>query len=130
MDVSSAKDEEYATLLDMSAIEVLPKVVRPLEKQLPYESRRLWESVTTRLIKKEFSDATREKVGIEQRQRDEAAERKRKGLEYVFFFLIRVCADCVFIPGLFPDISRRTWMRGIRYSRLWANRPSRRRCGR
>ncbi|KAJ7255359.1 hypothetical protein C8J57DRAFT_607567 [Mycena rebaudengoi] len=83
MDVSSAKDEEYATLLDMSAIEVLPKVVRPLEKQLPYESRRLWESVTTRLIKKEFSDATREKVGIEQRQRDEAAERKRKGLEFV-----------------------------------------------
>jgi hypothetical protein len=41
----------------------------------------LWETVTSRLLKKEFGDATKEKVAIEQKQRDEAAERKRKGLE-------------------------------------------------
>ncbi|KAJ6532767.1 hypothetical protein DFH09DRAFT_1182229 [Mycena vulgaris] len=75
-------EEEYATLLDLSVLEVLPKNVRPLEKQLPNESRRLWDSVTTRLLKKEFSDATREKVGIEQKQRDIAADRKRKGVEF------------------------------------------------
>ncbi|KAJ7698567.1 hypothetical protein B0H17DRAFT_1196675 [Mycena rosella] len=82
MDISSSKEEEYTTLMDLSALEVLPKTVRPLEKQLPHESRRLWDSVTTRLLKKEYSDATKEKVGIEQRQRDIAAERKRKGVEF------------------------------------------------
>jgi hypothetical protein len=32
-------------------------------------------------MKKEYSEATKEKVMIEQKQRDKAAERKRKGVE-------------------------------------------------
>ena len=72
---------EWATLIDMSTMEIIPKVVRPLERQLENESRRLWENVTDNLVKREFGEATREKVGIEQRQRDEAAERKRRGVE-------------------------------------------------
>lgn len=79
-DVTHA-DGEYATLLDMSALQVIPKAVRPLDQQLPHESRKLWANVTERLLSKEFSEATREKVAIEQKQRDEAAERKRKGVE-------------------------------------------------
>ncbi|KAJ7201581.1 hypothetical protein GGX14DRAFT_655376 [Mycena pura] len=75
---SAAKEEEWSTLIDLSTLESLPKRVRPLEKQLPRESRRLWENLTAKLLRKEYSDATREKVAIEQRQRDEAAERKRK----------------------------------------------------
>ncbi|KAG6896586.1 hypothetical protein C0992_007290 [Termitomyces sp. T32_za158] len=71
-------DEEYATLIDLSALQVLPKTVRPLEKQLPCESRKMWAKVTDHLLKKEYSDATKEKIAIEQRQREEAAERKRK----------------------------------------------------
>lgn len=65
----------------MSQMEVIPKQVRPIEKQLPHESRRLWNNVTQKLVNKEFSDATREKVAIEQKQRDDAAERKKKGVE-------------------------------------------------
>jgi hypothetical protein len=72
---------DYATLLDLSTLKVIPKVVRPLSKQVPSESRMLWEKVTSRLLTKEFGDATREKVIVEQRQRDDAAERKRKGIE-------------------------------------------------
>jgi len=34
-------------------------------------------------MKKEYSEATKEKVQIEQRQRDEAAERKRNGVEFI-----------------------------------------------
>ncbi|KAJ8688685.1 hypothetical protein PTI98_013447 [Pleurotus ostreatus] len=75
-------DEEYATLIDLSQLQVVPKSVRPLKKQLPHESRKLWETVTSHLLNKEFSDATREKVAIEQKQRDDAAERKRKGVEF------------------------------------------------
>jgi oxysterol-binding protein-related protein 9/10/11 len=72
---------EYQTLLDVSTLRVIPKMVRPLERQLPHESRKLWEGVTSRLLRKEFGEATKEKVMIEQKQRDEAAERKRKGIE-------------------------------------------------
>ncbi|KAF8067761.1 hypothetical protein FPV67DRAFT_1493418 [Lyophyllum atratum] len=79
----SRHDEEYVPLLDLNTLKVVPKCVRPLEKQLPHESRKLWVTVTDNLLKKEFSEATKEKVAIEQRQRDEAAERKRKGVEFV-----------------------------------------------
>ncbi|KAJ7201583.1 hypothetical protein GGX14DRAFT_699341 [Mycena pura] len=79
----ASAEEEWSTLVDLSTLEPLPKRVRPLEKQLPRESRRLWENLTAKLLRKEFSDATREKVAIEQRQRDEAAERKRKGQPFV-----------------------------------------------
>lgn len=69
------------TLIDLSTLHIIPKFVRPLEKQLPFESRKLWESVTHNLLKKEFSEATRAKITIEQKQRDDAAERKKKGVE-------------------------------------------------
>lgn len=76
-----AHDEDYATLLDLSALQIVPKSVRPLEKQLPQESRKLWVQVTDNLLKKEFSEATKHKIAIEQKQRDDAAERKKKDVE-------------------------------------------------
>jgi len=74
-------NDEYTTLIDLSTLHIIPKSVRPLERQLPFESRKLWESVTDKLLKKEFSEATRAKIAIEQKQRDDAAERKKKGIE-------------------------------------------------
>ncbi|KDR68350.1 hypothetical protein GALMADRAFT_256976 [Galerina marginata CBS 339.88] len=76
-------EEEWVPLIDLQALSVLEKTVRPLEKQHPRESRKLWVNVTNHLLRKEFSEATKEKVVIEQRQRDEAAERRRKGIEFV-----------------------------------------------
>ncbi|KAF4616483.1 hypothetical protein D9613_008697 [Agrocybe pediades] len=76
-------DGEWMDLIDLSNLFQLPKVVRPLEKQHPRESRKLWQNVTDHLVKKEFSEATKEKVAIEQRQRDEAAERKKSGAVFV-----------------------------------------------
>ena len=85
-DVTSTTETEtgeHSTLLDLSTLKVIPKAVRPIERQLPNESRKLWHEVTTRLIKKEYGEATKYKLAIEQRQRDEAVERKRQGVEYV-----------------------------------------------
>jgi hypothetical protein len=79
----SDEQEEWTTLIDLAPLLSVPKTVRPISKQLPTESRRLWESVTNRLLRKEYGEATRAKHVIEQRQRDEAAERKRRGIEYV-----------------------------------------------
>ncbi|KIJ63037.1 hypothetical protein HYDPIDRAFT_29732 [Hydnomerulius pinastri MD-312] len=81
--VSLSSASEYTTLVDLSTLQVVPKVVRPLEKQLPDESRKLWDGVTTRLLNKEYGDATKHKLVIEQKQRDEASERKRKGEEFI-----------------------------------------------
>lgn len=75
------KEEDWITLVDLSTLQIIPKAVRPLDKQLPNESRKLWENVTDNLLKKEFGEATKEKVAIEQKQRDMAAERKRAGVE-------------------------------------------------
>ena len=80
-DIMSATTGEWQTLVDVSELRVVPKEVRPLEKQHPFESRNLWRKVTENLLKKEFSEATKEKVAIEQKQRDDAAERKKKGVE-------------------------------------------------
>lgn len=85
-DVTSTTETEkgeYATLLDLSTLKPIPMAVRPIEKQLPNESRRLWHEVTTRLIKKEYGEATKHKLVIEQEQRDLAAERKRKTTEFI-----------------------------------------------
>lgn len=75
--------QEWRTLIDLSTLHVVPKAVRPLAQQHPNESRKLWEHVTNHLLKKEFGEATRAKLTIEQKQRDLAAERKKKGVEYV-----------------------------------------------
>lgn len=79
----SLSETEYATLVDLSTLFVVPKKVRPLERQLPNESRKLWDGVTTRLLAKEYGEATKAKLAIEQKQRDEAGERKRKGVQFI-----------------------------------------------
>jgi oxysterol-binding protein-related protein 9/10/11 len=66
--------------LDLSTLKIIPKAVRSLEKQLPNESQKLWDDITARLIQKEYGEATKHKLAIEQKQRDEAAERKREGV--------------------------------------------------
>lgn len=71
---------EWKQLLDLSQLQVIPKQVRPLERQEPNESRRLWDGVTSRLLSKEYSEANRHKQAIEQKQRDDAAEMKRTGV--------------------------------------------------
>ncbi|KAA1476112.1 hypothetical protein DENSPDRAFT_861070 [Dentipellis sp. KUC8613] len=74
---------EWHTLIDLGALAVVPKAVRAVERQEERESRRLWDAVTRRLVAKEYGEATRAKVTIEQRQREEAAERKKRGVEFI-----------------------------------------------
>ena len=107
-DLTTGTEDEWTTLIDLSTICSVPKSVRPLENQLPTESRRLWDSVTSRLLKKEYSEATKFKQAIEQKQRDDAAERKSKGIEFVNPFAPpsselahMTWSHCRFIPTYF-----------------------------
>lgn len=86
-DLTTGAEDEWATLIDISTLHPVPKAVRPLENQLPTESRKLWDPVTSRLLKKEYSEATKFKQAIEQKQRDDAAERRNKGVECVYSFI-------------------------------------------
>ncbi|KAF8520934.1 hypothetical protein BU17DRAFT_75541 [Hysterangium stoloniferum] len=82
-----AGETKWRTLLDLSTLHVIPKAIRPLSAQQPNESQKLWEHVTSNLLKNEYGEATKYKLAIEQRQRNLAADRKKKGVEFdpVFF---------------------------------------------
>jgi hypothetical protein len=49
-------------LLTSQLLSVVPKTVRPLSEQLPNESRKLWEGVTSNLLKKEYGEANRDQA--------------------------------------------------------------------
>lgn len=72
-------EQAYKSLIDLTPLEVIPKVVAPLEEQHELETRRVWESVTNFLNAKEFSSATKAKQSLEEAQRVKAAERKATG---------------------------------------------------
>ncbi|CEH16964.1 Oxysterol-binding protein [Ceraceosorus bombacis] len=76
-------DKEPRLLIDLNELEPGQKAVRPLSAQEPYESRNIWEPVTTAILAKDFSAATKHKQEIEQKQRDAAADRKRKDQQFV-----------------------------------------------
>ncbi|CBQ73362.1 conserved hypothetical protein [Sporisorium reilianum SRZ2] len=76
-------DKEARLLLSVNDIDPISKAVRPLSAQDEMESRRIWEPVTTAILAKKYSEATKHKQDIEQRQRNVAAERKRKGETFI-----------------------------------------------
>jgi hypothetical protein len=76
----------------------LPKVIRyvkPVAKQLDYESRRVWHKVTYNIKKSEFTQANVEKHIVEQAQREIRAKREQK--------------KEVWVPRHFKQISENIW---------------------
>uniref|UniRef100_A0A8C8SQE0 Oxysterol-binding protein n=1 Tax=Pelusios castaneus TaxID=367368 RepID=A0A8C8SQE0_9SAUR len=57
--------------VDLRKLSVTRKRVRPLEKQGPFESRRLWQHVTESLRDGNMDKATEHKRALEERQRNE-----------------------------------------------------------
>ncbi|UZJ56878.1 hypothetical protein CBS101457_006198 [Exobasidium rhododendri] len=76
-------DKDSRLLVDLDQLNMIStKNVRPLDVQEDLESRKIWEPVTEAIVNKEFGQATKHKQEIEQVQREAAAERKKKGVEY------------------------------------------------
>ncbi|KAL9936665.1 hypothetical protein V8E36_004733 [Tilletia maclaganii] len=76
-------EKESRLLLNIPDLDTIPKNVRPLKAQGELESRRIWEPVISAILSKQYGEATKAKQVIEQRQRDIAAERRRKGEVFV-----------------------------------------------
>ncbi|GAC97547.1 predicted oxysterol binding protein [Pseudozyma hubeiensis SY62] len=72
-------DKDARLLLNVNDVDPISKSVRPLSAQDEMESRRIWDPVTQAILSKKFSEATKQKQDIEQKQRNTAAERKRQG---------------------------------------------------
>ncbi|XP_063322760.1 oxysterol-binding protein-related protein 11-like [Pelmatolapia mariae] len=62
-------------VVDVTRLPVTKKHVRPIEKQGPTESRRLWQHVTEALRQKDIEKATEHKRVLEERQRTEERHR-------------------------------------------------------
>ncbi|XP_036947249.1 oxysterol-binding protein-related protein 11-like isoform X1 [Acanthopagrus latus] len=62
-------------VVDVTKLPVTRKSVRPIEKQGPTESRRLWQHVTESLREKDIEKATEHKRLLEERQRTEERHR-------------------------------------------------------
>ncbi|KAH9023016.1 hypothetical protein EDB84DRAFT_1580527 [Lactarius hengduanensis] len=57
----AAHPMEWTTVTDPTPLRAVPKVVQLVSRQLPSDSRRLWESATSKLLSKEIGEATRAK---------------------------------------------------------------------
>lgn len=57
-------------------------LVRPLNEQGEYESRRLWKKVTDALARRDHTTATKEKLEVEDYQRELAKKRVEEGVEF------------------------------------------------
>jgi hypothetical protein len=77
-----AKSAEKILLIDLNPLFPIPKVVPPMEEQLPNESRRFWNGVTSAILEKKYGLATQLKQELEEKQRKRAAERKDDGVEW------------------------------------------------
>lgn len=86
---------EPELFIDVNALNIIKKQVRPISLQDENESRKLWKEVTAGLRFNEIDKATNAKQALEQKQRDEAKERKESGKDWqtrvncwIFFFTL------------------------------------------
>lgn len=85
--LNSHPPAEQTTIIDIAPLAVAPKVVPPMEKQMPHESLKMWGEVTKAIHSKQFSRATTVKQELEEAQREKAREREKNGETWkpVFF---------------------------------------------
>lgn len=69
-------------IIDLQPLFPEPKIIPPEDDQLPNESRIFWAKLTNAIMAKDFSAATAAKTEIEERQRQKAAERKARNVEW------------------------------------------------
>ncbi|XP_063308292.1 oxysterol-binding protein-related protein 10 [Pelobates fuscus] len=69
-------------VIDTTKLQCLRKRIRPLEKQGPLESRRVWENVTNALKSNNIEAASDYKHQLEERQRGEARQRASLGTQW------------------------------------------------
>lgn len=81
--VFNPRSKERHVLIDVSDLTPAQKTTPALAQQKSNESRTVWDTVTQAILGRKFETATRNKVEIEDYQRQLAKERTEKGEEFV-----------------------------------------------
>ncbi|KAM5158289.1 oxysterol-binding protein-related protein 10 [Mantella aurantiaca] len=76
-------------VIDTTKLSIIRKKIRPIEKQGPSESRRIWENVTNALKSNNIEAATEHKHQLEERQRAEARQRASTNVPWKPKYFIR-----------------------------------------
>lgn len=77
-----AGSKDARLLIDITPLYPATKILPPEEQQLSNESLKFWSEVTDSILGKQYTHATKLKQDIEERQRQRAAERKEKHVEW------------------------------------------------
>jgi len=77
--LNSGRSEVFC---EVSNINIHDKLCKKVAEQSRFESRRLWREVTHGLKVNDIEGATAAKFALEQRQREEAAQRKEAGVKW------------------------------------------------
>jgi len=77
-----AGSKDSRLLIDIMPLFPMAKILPPQDQQLSNESLKFWSEVTNSIVNKQFTQATKIKQDIEERQRQRAAERKAKNVEW------------------------------------------------
>ena len=77
--VNTGRNEVF---IDVTKMNTHPKRCKKVSEQRSFESRRLWREVTYALKVNNIEGATAAKFALEQRQREEAAQRKEAGVKW------------------------------------------------
>jgi len=94
---NSGKSE---TFLDVTKHAPHKKICRKIDEQEKCESRRQWREVTAGLKFGDIEAATNAKIGLEQKQRDDAAERKESGVKWENKYFKSIGGNWVFTKPL------------------------------
>ncbi|KAI9708696.1 MAG: hypothetical protein M1828_002680 [Chrysothrix sp. TS-e1954] len=76
------KSTDKQLVVDLQPLFPTPKIIPPENDQLPNESRKRWAPVTDAIVNKQYQAATTAKQEIEERQRQKAAERKARNVDW------------------------------------------------
>ncbi|XP_018419259.1 PREDICTED: oxysterol-binding protein-related protein 10 isoform X2 [Nanorana parkeri] len=87
-------------VIDTTQLSIIRKKIRPLEKQGPSESKRIWENVTNALKSNNIEAATERKHQLEERQRAEARQRASTNLLWKPKYFIREGEVWVYVNPL------------------------------
>lgn len=77
--LNSGRNEVF---VDVTRLPIHDKLCKKVAEQARFESRRLWREVTYGLKVNDIEGATAAKFKLEQRQREEAAQRKEAGVKW------------------------------------------------
>ncbi|EPX74340.1 oxysterol binding protein [Schizosaccharomyces octosporus yFS286] len=83
-----AGDSESKMLVDLNELDLVHKRCPPLNKQFPFESRKIWYPVTQNIVSKRYPQATKAKQEIEEQQRQDSAMRHESNTEWKPRFFI------------------------------------------